>query len=69
MADTSKMGLYDKFIIIDKRTNKVVEENTFTLVPSRDTAAQEALLLYADIIEKDNPELASNLRDWMDSLI
>lgn len=67
MAEKNK-GLYDKFIIIDKETGKIVEEATFTLVPRIDAAAVGALHVYASLIEINNPELAYDIRQLLRSL-
>lgn len=59
---TDNKRLYDKFTVIDNRTGDRVQDQTFTLIPSRDPAARIAVQAYADTIEADNPDLAADLR-------
>lgn len=58
--DTSRY--HRKFLVIRTKDLTVVEENTFTLVPSRDPWAKPALLAYASACEAEAPELAADLR-------
>lgn len=62
MAATDDDRYFQKFLVIDKRTDKLVNVPTFTLIPSRDPHARVALRAYADSIEREAPKLADDLR-------
>lgn len=77
---TLKLGLYNKYTIIDNRTGEVVTEECFVLKPKTDEAARIALKTYADAIDyekpygefwtdfKGNPKLASDIRKMIDHI-
>jgi len=59
---TEKEGLYDKYKVYKADTDEEVKD-VFVLRLSKDKAAREAVLKYADCI--DNEILAWELRDWV----
>ena len=61
-------GLYQKYTIIKNSTGEEVKRPSFTLLPDRDPHARAALRAYAASVEKSNPELAIDLRAWMDTI-
>lgn len=62
-------GYYEKFRVVRKETGEEVEEDTFTLIPSKDPAARVALAAYAqaaaDIYE--NEQLKADLMEWVEN--
>jgi hypothetical protein len=61
-------GLYAKYKIISNSTGEEVKRPSFILFPDHDPHARAALRAYADSVEKSNPELAIDLRAWMDTI-
>jgi hypothetical protein len=61
-------GYYEKFTVIRRSTGEEVSEFRFVLVPGHDPHAVVALRAYADSVEGENPQLASELRERLDRL-
>lgn len=61
-------GLYKKFKIIDMETGEEDTSPSFTLKPVSDPAAREAILSYATYILESNPELYTDLVNWINAI-
>lgn len=60
---SDERGFYHKYRTIRRSNGEELDpETTFTLVPSRDPHAKPAIEAYIASVEKDNPELAEDLR-------
>ena len=63
------IGLVQKFKI--ERNAQPYPEHEgeyFVLFPARDHAAMQALYVYAATIAADNPQLARELKSWLDGI-
>lgn len=60
-------GLYPKYIVT-KADGTPVESPVFVLKPETDGAARKALIAYAFGINRQNPELARDLMNWVTQL-
>lgn len=58
------VGLYNKYTITKNEDGSEVV-NAFVLKPETDTHARMALLWYARSCEDVNPQLATELREWV----
>lgn len=61
-------GLYNKYTIIKNSDVSVVKDKCFILKPQNDPHARAALEAYAKSVEAENPELANDIRNWLQEI-
>jgi hypothetical protein len=63
----SVAGLYGKYVVFNNEAEDLVGplDGCFVLRPVTDPAARKALSAYAEAVHKENPEFASDLRQWL----
>jgi hypothetical protein len=65
---TEPKGLIPRKYDVIKSDGTRVDGDYFVLRPGRDPHAAAALRAYANSVGADNPDLARDLYDWLDSL-
>ena len=60
-------GLYGKFLVFRTDTYEVIDDS-FTLRPEVDPHARLAMLVYAGSVEAQNPQLAGEIRMWIQAI-
>lgn len=63
----SERGLYGKFVVFKQGEDGLTGPlgGCFILRPTNDPAARKALSAYAEAVHRENPTLASDLRQWL----
>lgn len=69
-TDRSEKGYHKRFDVTRASTGEVVDERTFTLIPSRDPAARVALEAYARAAKEfdGNDDLYDDVDEWLSDL-
>jgi len=61
--DPDRLGLRDKYVVLDASTSEPVKAKPFPLFPEKDPAALGALKTYAAMCQE--PRLKEQLREWI----
>lgn len=61
--DPDRLGLHDKYTVLDKATGQPIKARGFTLLPEKDPAALGALKTYAAMCSE--PRLKAQLLEWI----
>lgn len=64
--NTTQLGIYNKYTVIDNKTGQPVDGAVFVLKPDKDPAALKSLETYASAT--DNTKLSEDIMMWIDQI-
>jgi hypothetical protein len=62
--NADEYGIWDRFNVVDRIDDELVQDRTFVLLPDTDPHAKAAMMAYARSIQNDNPTVASQIWEY-----